>query len=123
MALRPSAQCLSHIIKLRPGEKVGILGYSSRFAQLLYTTCQTYAEEAVISRPAAFDGETDVAGYLRGKDAVLVPRGYEKYFTPQTVELLRRFDGDVIECHYVMDEGSVLYLENKIKRILEAKTI
>lgn len=123
VALRPSARCLSHIIKLRAGQKVGILGYSSRFAQLLYTTCQTYAEEAVICEPVDYEGNADIKAYLQGKDAVLVPRGYEKYFAPRTVELLRRFDGNVIECHYVMDEGSVLYLENKIKRILETRTI
>lgn len=123
VALRPSARCLSHIIKLRPGEQVGIVGYSDRFSHLLYSTCQTYAEEAALHQPVAFEKNTDIGKYLQGKDAVLVPRGYEKYFDPQTVEALRRFGGDVIECHYVMDEGSVLYLENKIKRILENKSI
>lgn len=123
VALRPSARCLSHMIKLRPGEQVGIVGYSDRFSQLLYSTCQTYAEEAVLHQPVAFEGNPNIGRYLQGKNAILVPRGYEKYFDPQTVEALRRFAGDVIECHYVMDEGSVLYLENKIKRILETKTI
>lgn len=123
VALRPSARCLSHIIKLHPQENLGIVGYSSRFSQLLYSTCQTYAEDAVLHAPMEWDEDGDVEAYLRGKDAVLVPRAYEKYFNPQTVEALRRFDGELIDCYYEMDEGSVLYLEAKIKRILEDKTI
>ena len=123
VALRPSAQCLSQIIKLRPGTKLGILGYSQRFSQLLYTTCQTFAEEPLLSDPMVCDGSGEPESYLKSKDAVLVPKSCEKYFDSQTLSSLRRFDGELIECSYVMDEGSVLYLETKIKRLLEEKTI
>lgn len=123
VALRPSARCLSHIIKFRPGEQVGIVGYSRRFSELLYHTCQAYGEDAVPHRPMVMESEGDVAAYLKGKDAVLVPRSYEKYFSAQAVENLRSFEGQLIDCYYVMDEGSVLYLEAKIKRLLEEKTV
>ena len=123
VALRPSAQCLSQIIKLQPETAVGVLGYSPRFAQLLRSTCQTYAEEAVCREPLVCDGSEDLGGYLKKTDAVLVPKGYEKYFQPKAVEALRHFGGNRIECHYVMDEGSLLYLETKIKRLLEAKSL
>ena len=123
VALRPSARCLSHMIKLSPGTKVGTLGYSKRFSQLLYATCQTYAEESVLASPAACDGSVDIEGYLNGLDAVLVPKSYEKYFDTAALDSLRDFDGELIDCYYVMDEGSVLYLEAKIKRLLEEKRI
>lgn len=123
VALRPSARCLSHIIKFRPGERVGIVGYSRRFSELLYHTCQTYGEEAVLHKPMIMESEGDVAAYLKGKDAILVPRSYEKYFSAQAVETLRSFMGQLIDCYYVMDEGSVLYLEAKIKRLLEEKSV
>lgn len=123
IALRPSAQCLSHIIKLHPGAKVGTIGYSQRFSQLLHDTCQLYAEEAELSSPFACDGSADLESYLQGKDAILLPKDYEKYFNAQALDALRRFGGELIDCYYVMDEGSVLYLETKIKRLLEEKTI
>lgn len=123
VALRPSARCLSHIIKLNPGKHVGIVGYSARFSQLLYNTCQTYAEEVILHEPAILADESDIEAYLKKKDAVLVPRDYERYFNARTVEALRRFDGERIDCHYEMDEGSVLYLETKVKRLLEEKSI
>ncbi len=123
VAFRPAARCLSHIIKLRPGQKVGILGYSRRFGELLQETCGIYAEDAVLREPMIFAEEADVSDYLNGLDAVLVPRSYEKYFTASATELLRQFKVEVIECYYEMDEGSVLYLEAKIKRLLEEKQI
>ena len=48
VALRPSAHCLAQIIKLRKGKKVGVIGYSQRFAALLHTTCQNYAEDVIL---------------------------------------------------------------------------
>ena len=121
VALRPSPACLSRIIKLQPGARLGIIGYSRRFAQLLHTTCQAYAEGVSLCDPIT--GERDAAAYLRDKDAVLLPESWEKYFTAQTAEALRNFPGEKIPCRYEMDEGSLLYLEAKIQRLLEEKTI
>lgn len=123
VALRPSALCLSQIIKLRQGQKIGILGYSYKFARLLYTTCQTYAEDVILTEPLSAPSEEELETYLVGKDAILLPKTSEKYFSARAMELLRRFEGERIECYYEMDEGSQLYLESKIKRILENKSL
>ncbi len=123
IALRLPAQCLSHIIKLRHGKKVGILGYSQRFTQLLHSTCKTYAENIELFAPLATTTTEDVKKYLKGKDAILVPKGYEKYFGEEVSKLIRSFKGEVIDCHYEMDEGSLLYIEAKVKRLLEEKAV
>ena len=121
VALRPSTQMLSSVIKLRPGEKVGALSHSQRFGLLLQRTLKQYAEETAVETPTLLEG--NVGNYLAGLDAVLVPKDYEKYCTVETARLLDRFAGQRIDCYYKMDEGSLLYLEAKIKRLLEEKTI
>jgi len=121
VALRPSNQTLSAVIKLLPGEKVGALSYSDRFGQLLHRTLVYYAEDAAISPPALLEGQ--VSAYLKDKDALLVPKGYEKYCSAETAQSIGNFPGQRIECYYKMDEGSLLYLEAKIKRLWEEKTI
>ncbi len=123
VALRPSARCLSHIIKLRSEEKIGIIGYSVRFGELIYNTCQMYAEDVILDDPLVVGEGADAEKYLKGKDTILVPKNYEKYFDVATVKRISKFKGDVIECNYEMDEGSVLYLEAKIKKIRDEKTI
>lgn len=123
VALRPATMFIHEVIKLKPGKRLGILGYSQRYASLLHTTCQTFAEELVLTRPTAFSPELDLAGYLQDKDVVLVPKGYEKMMGAEAAARLEGFAGQIIECHYVMDEGSLLYLEAKIEHLLEEKSI
>ena len=121
-ALRPSAHSLARILKLQEGEKLGIVGSSARFAQLMYNTCKTYVEDAEVYEPTTAEAE-DLEVYLKDKTVVLVPKFYEKYFSASATELIQKFGGRVIDCYYKMDEGSVLYLESKIKRLLDAKSI
>lgn len=121
-ALRPSAHSLARILKLQAGEKLGIVGSSSRFAQLMYNTCKTYVEDAEVFEPITAEC-ADLEAYLKDKTVVLVPKFYEKYFNAGAAELIRNFGGAVVDCYYKMDEGSVLYLESKIKRLLDAKSI
>ena len=123
VALRPSARYLSHIIKLKAGEKLGIVGYSERFAHLVYTTCKSYAEEAEVLDPLVAPREGELQRYLSDKNVVLVPKSYDRYFGTEVAQILKAFTGTLVECYYELDEGSVLYLENKVKRLLEAKTI
>ncbi|MBQ3023034.1 MAG: GntR family transcriptional regulator [Clostridia bacterium] len=123
VALRPSPRCLSHIIKLRAGTRVGIIGYSDRFSELLLKECQDYAEDIRVNEPFIAALDMNISDYLKGKDALLVPRHYNKYFGSEINEKLKKFKGEIIECYYEMDEGSVMYFESKIKRLLEEKTI
>lgn len=123
VALTPSVWSLSHIIKISPGKKIGIVAYSPRFGELLYNTCRTYCENVSLFEPLIDSGDVDTESYLKNKDVLLVPKFYEKHLTADMVDAIRKFDGEIIDCYYKMDEGSVLYLETKIKRILEEKTI
>ncbi len=123
IAVRPSPRYLSHVIKLRPETRVGIVGHSRRFCELMYETCQTYNEDIRLCDPLSAVSESNVGNYLSDKDVLLVPKAYEKYVSTQTAEMIRRFKGEVIDCHYDMDEGSMIYLETKIKRLLEEKTL
>ena len=123
VAICLTANCLSDIIKLRKGKRVGILGYSLRFGQLLHSTCQRYTEGVELDAPRIFDPQMDMQTYLQSKDALLVPRNYEKYCDARTAGILGRFEGKLIECSYEMDAGSFLYLQEKTRRILEEKTL
>ena len=102
---------------------MGILGYSQRFGQLLYSTCQRYTEGVELDEPKTFDPQMDIQDYLRTKDAVLVPKNFEKYCDAHTAGYLARFEGKLIECSYEMDAGSFLYLQEKTRRIVEEKTL
>lgn len=123
VALRLSADSLAPIIKLRPGKSLGIIGHSQRFAELLHRTGREYTEDVTLHTPITAESPEEIKKYLQEKDAILVPQSYERYFGAQIVELLHRFRGSLLECNYEMDAGSILYLETKIKRLLDEKKI
>lgn len=125
IALRLSVQSVSAIVKLPAGSSLGILCRSLRFGALLYDTCQTYTERVEIYPPQTLDESLDCADFLAGKTAVLVPDELEKYASGEVLQQLRQFAAahTLIRCSYQMDEGSFLYLQEKISRIREKKTI
>lgn len=122
IAICLTQQSLSDIIRLRKGKRVGILAYSPRFGRLLHDTCVQYTEGVAISDPMIFSPELDIEEFLRDKDAVLVPQEYEKYCDEKTAHCLEHFRGRLVECSYEMDAGSFLYLQEKTRRLLEAKS-
>ena len=122
VALCLTQRSLSDIIRLRKGKRVGILGYSSRFGRLLYETCLQYTEGVYLSEPQVFSPDLDIQAFLEDKDTVLVPSDYEKYCDKQTMRSLEQFRGRLVDCSYEMDAGSFLYLQEKTRRLLEAKS-
>ena len=124
IALRPNPRCLAKINRMRHGTSVGIVSHSERFGKVLQETCNTYNHSVSISEPVLFSQITDWNEWLADKDAVLVPKAYERY-AGGGVEYLRQFAEvkKLILCDYEMDEGSFLYLEERIRRAQEEKTI
>ena len=119
IALRLESNCMLSLLRLKKGQKVGILCSSLRFGQLLAQTCRQYAEEVELAQPQTF--ECGVADYLQDKDALLLPEDHLRYCGAAAKEAIRRFPGTVITCGYELDEGSFLYLREKTKRMLENK--
>jgi len=123
IALRLRPACFLDIIRIRQNKNVGILCNSLRFGQLLYKTCYGYTEGLHLTQPQVFSPEIDLDAYLANKDVVLVSENYETTQDTETVQHLHSFrkKGQLIPCAYELDEGSFLYLDIKIKRILEEK--
>lgn len=123
VALRLRPGCFSEIIRLHKKQTVGILCNSIRFGNLLHTTCQRYTEGLHLTEPQMFSSIEDIDAYLADKDAVLVPENYEASRNPEIIQALHNFrkKGNLILCAYELDEGSFLYLDVKVKRILEEK--
>ncbi len=81
IALRPPTDLLASVIKMQSEERVGIFPYSKRFGQLVRRTCETYAEDTKVKICVPLD---EVKGEdLTGLDTILVPKGYERYCTPE----------------------------------------
>ena len=78
-----------------------------------------------ITPPQLLEKGFDCAAFLAGKSAVLLPEGYEKFCSDDTLQQLQRFGRErrLILCSYRVDEGSLMYLEERIDRLRERKKI
>lgn len=125
IALRLSPRSVAGIVKLKVDDTLGILASSQRFGSLLHDTCQLYTEHVTISEPKLLDEELNIDRFLHGKTAILVPDEFEKYASSDVTRRLQRFSrkGRLIRCSYEMDEGSFLYVQEKIGRLREKKTL
>ena len=119
VALRLSLSSMARIVRLPPGERAGILGCSRRFGDLLYAACAAYASNVLVDPPAVISRDFDWQSFLAGKTALLIPDGLEKFLEPDGIQFLQDFagQGKLIRCVYEIDEGSFLYLQEKIERL------
>jgi len=123
VALRLMPQSVAQILRLTPGQQVGILCRSMRFGELIYAVCSTYAEDAQIQQPRLFDDVSDMDAYLSGISALVVPDDFESNCPARFLQQLRAFDAErpLIRCRYQVDEGSMMYLTERIERLRDKK--
>ena len=123
VALRLSISTISGVVKLRAGERVGILCCSSRFGDILYRHSRKYATKATFTQPQMFSADLDMDAFLADKDAVLLPENFEKYCSAEAAQKLLDFakKSRLVRCAYEMDEGSFLLLEEKLQQLRQGK--
>ena len=125
IALRLMPQSVARILRLQPGQRVGILCKSTRFGELIRAVSSTYAEGAHIQTPQLLDDVQDMQAYLSGLTALLIPDGFESYCAPPVLQQLQAFDAEhnLIRCLYQVDEGSMMYLMEQIERLRDKKKL
>ncbi len=125
VAMRLTADALTGMVRLHSGDHVGILTGSSQFGDMLYNACHSFSRNVTFSQPMQFGPELDVDAFLADKDAVLVPADYKRYCSEEICGALSRWEmkGRLIPCAYEIDEGSALYLEEKLQQLRQSKLI
>ena len=125
IAIGLSPRCVSQIVKLPADANVGILCGSLRYGELLQKACHTYTELSRLPQPELLDETLDIRAFLKEKDAVLLPENYETYCSAKTRQLLQEFSRQklLIPCSYQIDEGSFMYVEEKIQRLWSKRKI
>lgn len=120
VAVRLTEETMASILRLPAGSRVGILTASQRFSQLLEQAVGHYNPQVILQSTALLDASLDVKSFLQDTDAVLVPVGYEKYCSAPVRKALEGA-GKLLPCSYEMDEGSNMYLNDRLQQLKRAK--
>jgi DNA-binding transcriptional regulator YhcF (GntR family) len=122
VAVRLTEDTVTGLVRIKPGSKVGILTVSQRFGDLLREALFHYNPQSIGQTPAVLEASLDAEEYIRDKDVVLVPFGYEKYCEPKAAGALEK-SGKLLMCGYEMDAGSAMYLEERLEQLKRAKEL
>ncbi|MBR6794055.1 MAG: GntR family transcriptional regulator [Clostridia bacterium] len=122
VAVRLTEDTVTGLIRIKPGSKVGVLTVSQRFGELLQEALSHYNPQSIGQTPAILDASLNAEDYIRDKDVVLVPFGYEKYCDPKAARAMEA-SGKLLMCGYEMDTGSAMYLKERLERLKRAKEL
>lgn len=119
-AMHLTAAALSEIARIPAHSSIGILCQSVRFGEIAGKACTDFAPDAVLCAAETFS--SDIRQYLEGKDRLIVPGSYERFCSADAAAAISAFGEDkLIRCDYCIDDGSFMYLTDRINRIREQK--
>jgi len=123
VALSPSSSAVASLAKAGNGGRIGILTASERFMRIIREVrAKLVAGAAEI--PCMLFGGNDVDEFLCTLDTVIVPDQYARFCSQREITAMRAFQesgGSVIEFTYHIDDGSLMYLEQRIASVLANK--
>ena len=125
IALRLKPCYVGQIVKLPDDAAVAILCGSLRYGDLLALTCNTYNDRVKVRPPRLLGSADGCAELLETADAVMLPENYEKYCSARELEQLRAYgeQAPLLRCAHQIDEGSLMYVEDKIERLRNGQKI
>jgi len=125
VALSPSRTTVAKLAKAESGGRVGIMAVSDRFAWIIGTVCAELAPDGS-AIPHKLFGKDCAGDFLNALDTVILPDYYTRLCSQSDLTAIRAFQeagGDVVEFTYHIDEGSLMYLEQRIESVLASKEL
>jgi DNA-binding transcriptional regulator YhcF (GntR family) len=122
MVFSPSAETIISLAGLKPSQSLGILAESGQFLGIirgkLEDLCLTNRTD---HRSFPCEAET-LDRFVADKDVLIVPPGFQTALDRETAAVIAAFteeSGKIIPFDYQIERGSLVYLEERIKLLLE----
>jgi DNA-binding transcriptional regulator YhcF (GntR family) len=121
-AVSPSQKTVVEIASIGLKSAIAVISYSSKFGQIISERLSNFQldEKSVISKVDPNDDE--LYKILESADAIILPPGYPLTRNQQIAGALTRFrnrGGRLIEFEYRIEQGSLVYVEDRISEILQ----
>ena len=123
VAMMPSMDTIMKLAKLPARARKGILCVSDNFAGIIRKNCSGMEGWNKVL-PVQFFGGPGLESFLEETDAVILPKNFEIFASLRERRMLQDFEdagGILVDYDYTIDRGSILYVENLIKKVLNTK--
>lgn len=122
VVLSPSAQTVAALARIEAGCALGVFCKSARFAGIVKNGLRMFPHLRAPELPVLLAGEGDLAAFADRLQALVVSADYLSYASPADREALGAFveaGGQLIPYHHRIDRGSFMYIEERIKQIMQ----
>ena len=95
-------------------------------AKKTFTVTEMFSDIMELLEPQLLGTPDGCPTLLDKVEAILLPEGYEKFCSQADLNQLRAFTDEekpLLQCAYQIDEGSFMYVEDKIRRLLAKQKI
>ena len=120
VALAPSPETLIALARIEPGSRVGIYCRTPRFAQIVQGGLSAIPRLALDQAPTLLAGSGSLPSFLKGLSVLVAAPDYLTYASVEEQQALARFTrggGTVVTYHHQLDQGSRLFVEQRIQQI------
>ena len=124
MALMPSTRTVIRLAKIPELWNVGVVCASDTFARVVRENCMVIGDWAERMTTVLFGNPQKLKNFLKNKDAIILPEGYDAFASREEREIIKYFEGKgktVVLYDYKIDKGSFMYVEALIKRCINNK--
>ncbi|MBR5129161.1 MAG: GntR family transcriptional regulator [Firmicutes bacterium] len=124
MALMPSTRTVIKLAKIPEIWNVGVVCASDSFAKVVRDNCLVIGDWAEHMGTMLFGNSQKLKLFLKNKDAIILPEGYDSFASREERETIRHFEQKgkaVILYDYKIDKGSFIYVEELIKKCINNK--
>jgi hypothetical protein len=124
MSLMPSTRTVIKLAKIPELWNVGIVCASDTFARVVRDNCMVIGDWADRMGTHLFGDANKLKYFLKNKDAIIVPEGYDAFASREEREIIRHYENKgktVVLYDYKIDKGSFMYVEALIKKCINNK--
>lgn len=125
VVVSPSQASVINLATISSTQKVGIISESDKFSTIIKTKLKDFHILAKHIDSLFVKNEDHIDEFLRERDVVIVPPAYSLQGSKAKTDAFSRFrakGGVIIRFDYQIERGSLVYIEERIKRILNARS-
>jgi len=122
IVLSSSQEAVINLAKISSTQKIGIVCNSKKFKEIIRTQLKSF--QVPLSNVSHFlrKKDTEFPNFIKDKQVLIVPPVYYPPTTKESAEALQQFrerGGLLIKFDYQIERGSLLYVEERLKKLLE----
>ncbi|MBU1107899.1 MAG: winged helix-turn-helix domain-containing protein [Candidatus Riflebacteria bacterium] len=122
VVVAPSQNTLIALARLNNNCRVGVLYQSARFFHIIGGWVKKSGFNGSLSGSSYLESSCyEIEEFVADKDVLIVPPGFSAQLSPDFLHIVNRFregGGQVIDFAYQIERGSLMHIEELIKRLL-----